>query len=120
MRAGHNFWEIRRGVTAKPAFVGLGARRNISQCEARFSAPIPPPDNYCTALNSNSPFKMCRWKIEFITYNALTIAVQKMLNFLFFTFRYYSFVVNFVDENFKYFLLSFKKKDLNIFPFFVR
>ena len=49
MGADHNFWAIRRAVTDKPAFVGLGARRNVSLCEARFSAPHPPPDNYCTS-----------------------------------------------------------------------
>ena len=40
MGADHNFWEIRGAVTDKPAFVGLGARRNVSLCEARFSAPL--------------------------------------------------------------------------------
>jgi len=40
-----------RGIRAKLAFVGRGALRNISLCEARFSAP-PYPDNYCTVLNA--------------------------------------------------------------------
>ena len=38
-RAGHKFWEIRGGVSAKIAFVDKGALRNISLCEVRFSAP---------------------------------------------------------------------------------
>ena len=46
--AGHNFWEIRRGVRAKLAFVGRGALHDISLSKAHFSIPHPPPDNYCT------------------------------------------------------------------------
>jgi len=72
--------------TAEPAFVVLGARRNVSLCKARFSAPLPPPDNYCTSLKSNSPFKICHWRIEFNTYNASTIAVQTVVEFFVFYF----------------------------------
>ena len=47
---------------------------------------LPPPDNYCTSLNSNSPLKICRWRIEFFTYSVLTIAVEKTVEFFVFHF----------------------------------
>ena len=58
------------GVRAKLAFVGRGTLRNISLCEARFLAPQPPPDDYCTVSNSINCYH--RIAIQLMTNNNLS------------------------------------------------
>lgn len=95
--------------TAKPAFVVLGARRYVSLCEARFSAPLPPlpPPSPSPLLIIIAHPLILTLRLRYVTgeLNLRPITRQlllykRLLNFLFFTFQCYSFVVILVDENF--------------------
>ena len=61
--AGHNFWEIKRGVTSKLTLIGRETLRNSFLCEALFQPPPPPLLHLIIIAQSLRQGTVQEWKI---------------------------------------------------------